>query len=522
MLVALVAFAFQTVHPLSPVLPPGVDPVLSQTVDRIAKLTEKGDFVGAKALLPLLPGRTVNIGWDDAAIPQASRFDFRNSRDSVLQEWQNRVPSATYKMSSASPDIRIVFDAAAQGANLVFSEDPKVARLTARLGLKEGAGQVDPATIHNEVSYVLGSYFGIAKLPLPGVVMSATESAAPGILQLSGAEASIATANISNCDEIRGAIARSVPILSGLPSLAEDTPPVVLGTVIQGAQVPYDFKVKNTGSRPLRIKIVPDCGCFATFPYKPIGPNETATAEVRMNTTEFSGVVNKTLYLLSNDPARPVQKVPFQITITPRYRMLPPPSIHVVDGDTLVATAYLFTPKDHPFSVTSAYAEGLPGEVTFSPWEGTMADPDHNEGPMPRKGYKFTLKMKNIPEGSQMGTSIVVATDDATFPRLSYPVFVQKGIIALPANVYLGEVGAAPRKVYSTLTRPGKPFKITKVVADSNHLTVSSEPAKSGDYTLTIAYDGKASKGDFHATVTVNTDDPKQPSLDISVAATVK
>jgi len=234
--------------------------------------------------------------------------------------------------------------------------------------------------------------------------------------------------------------------------------------------------------------------------------------------------MHHTLWLMTNDPAKPAQAVPVTIKVTPRYRMLPSRQVVIADQKgNMTYHAYLFYPPSHPLEVTSAESAGLPGKVTFEPWSGQMADPEMNEGPLPRKGYKFTLTLQGIPDGSQFGTNIAFGTDDPSFPQILYPVFVQKGIIAQPPTVFMGEVGTAPRRMAFLVTRRGKPFNIVGVTTDSKHLAASVQSTDiPGEYKVSVDFDGKAIAGDYRATVIVKTDDPAQREIDVQVTGTIR
>lgn len=527
MLIAIAAVALQTTVTLQPILSVGCSPEICKAVQTVAKLTESKDFNGAAAALRLLPSKEAKIAWDDAAAPQGSRFDFGQSRDSAISEWSGAIVVTQFTITKANPDIAVnlIPDG---GMTLEWSEDPAKPRLTVKIGVKNAGVPVDPAVIHNDVAYAIGTYLGVAKLPLPGLVMSGVDNATQ-LLPLNGIETSIAKNNVITCQRIAEQVGKSAPVSSALPAMEADPQPVKMDHVLQGTQIPLSFPIKNTGGGTLSFMVVPDCSCFSTRGSTSLAPQKSGAAEVRMNTTDFSGMVQgglvrHHLYLFSNDPTNPVREIPVEVTITPRFRIIPNREVRIADdnGD-LTYEAYLYAPPDHPLTVTSAESQGYPGTVEFEPWSGTMADPDLNEGPLPRKGYKFTLKVKNFPDGMQIGTNIMIATDDPTFPQIADQVIVQKGIIALPPNVFLAEIGKAPRKRSFFVTRRGKPFKILGAEADSERLKVSYEPTQTpGEFLVTVAYDGKAPKGDYHATVTITTDDPKQKTILVPVAGTVR
>jgi hypothetical protein len=319
-------------------------------------------------------------------------------------------------------------------------------------------------------------------------------------------------------------VQKSTVIAGDNPALAEDPPPIDMGSVLQGTKAPVDVILKNSGTGKLAYWLIPDCNCFSSkFSRGQIETNGSVKVPVEMDTTEFAGTLHKALFVFTNDATNPIRRIPITVAITPRYRMLPPKQTVVADSDEITFTAYLFTPKDHPLKVKQAEAEGLPGTVTFEPWEGVLADPDMNEDALPRKGYKFNLKVKAIPDGMHIGTSIRVTTNDPVFDEIVYQVFVQKGIIAMPPSLFMGEIGAAHRTMALVVSRPGKAFNVTGIEVDSTHISATFAPAKTvGEYRVTVTYDGKAASGDYRATILIKTDDPKQPVIQVPVAATVR
>jgi hypothetical protein len=522
-----VAIALLALHQspslFQPILSIGASPVLTKAVQDVAKLTSSGDFAGAKKSLRLLPDYEVKISWDESSIPKDSRFDFRAQQAQVFAEWIRSVPSARFTLVDKNPDLLVSF-VSGSGVNLKWSSEVAEARLTLKIGLSPNGVPIDPNGVHNAFSYGIGIYFGIAKLPIPALLMSAPDDPAPLPLRLSPLESSIANSNLKICSQIREQVQKSSVIRDGMPALATEPKPVDLGTVLQGTKADFEFHVPNSGSAPLVFRVIPDCTCFSVVPtVKLVQPNSSGKAILRMDTTQFAGSLHKTLYLFTNDSQNPVRAIPIDVRITPRYRMLPPRPVLIADEDGITLTAYLFTPKDHPLKIKQAQSEGLPGEVAFEPWQGDLADPDMNEGALPRTGYRFVLRLRDIPEGSQLGTNIVVTTDDPTFEQINYTLFVQRGILAMPANVFMGEIGASPRKMAFLVTRPGKPFKISAIEVDSSHLSATFEPTKTvGEYRVSVNYDGKAAQGDYRASVSVKTDDPKQPVIVVPVTATVR
>jgi hypothetical protein len=74
------------------------------------------------------------------------------------------------------------------------------------------------------------------------------------------------------------------------------------GRVIQGEQVSFGFKFKNSGDAMLLISSVSSsCGCaVASFPDKPMQPGEEGVITVRFDSRGRRGTQTKTVTLMAN------------------------------------------------------------------------------------------------------------------------------------------------------------------------------------------------------------------------------
>ena len=74
------------------------------------------------------------------------------------------------------------------------------------------------------------------------------------------------------------------------------------GTIIQGEKVSYSFVFKNTGNSDLLISSATgSCGCTVpTFPKEPVKAGEEAKIDVVFDSDGKSGLVEKTVTLVSN------------------------------------------------------------------------------------------------------------------------------------------------------------------------------------------------------------------------------
>jgi hypothetical protein len=74
------------------------------------------------------------------------------------------------------------------------------------------------------------------------------------------------------------------------------------GTVVEGPQITYDFKIRNDGKEPLVLSNVrASCGCTVpTWPKDPILPGKESVVSATYNTSGRPGHFTKTITIESN------------------------------------------------------------------------------------------------------------------------------------------------------------------------------------------------------------------------------
>jgi hypothetical protein len=94
--------------------------------------------------------------------------------------------------------------------------------------------------------------------------------------------------------------------LANAPVFKLETPSVDLGKINGSTQNDMEFKFKNEGKRDLIIRYVrPTCGCTAVQQGTQgagIKPGETSSIKASFNSGSYSGKVQKTIYVYTNDP----------------------------------------------------------------------------------------------------------------------------------------------------------------------------------------------------------------------------
>lgn len=80
------------------------------------------------------------------------------------------------------------------------------------------------------------------------------------------------------------------------------------GEVYQGESVRHVFRFKNSGDETLEIdKVRSSCGCTAVLvSEKSISADGQGEIQANFDSTRFRGAISKTIYVYSNDPAKPI------------------------------------------------------------------------------------------------------------------------------------------------------------------------------------------------------------------------
>lgn len=535
MFASLALLSFVAAPVMGPMLPPGLNPNFQSAVLAVEDKLAASDFEGAAKALRLLPKKEVVVLWDDSKVPAAQRAEFNLQRDKAIVEWEGLTHS-TIALGTKNPDIKFSFEPVLAdsptsgipaGAALFWSDAPGDARLETVIGLKRGipAEPIAPANVHNETAHALGAYFGLATSPFPGTLMGRTDVNYQQVSMLSSNEMSVSQKVVAVVDALREAVKERKALIPTRPKAFIDAKSLDLGDVLQGSPQAFEIQVTNSGNAPLAIRLQPDCGCITTTRYEEVAPGATYVVKGAYDTMLSVGQIRHTLLINTNDVDNPTLMVPFKITVRPSYRfLLPKGDVVLLPEEGTTVTAYLVVTDGADIVPKDAQVSGLQGDVTVEPWSGVLADPQMNEGDMPRKGYKFTVKLNGkMPVPGRAPITLWTTTTSEKFPQIQTNFFAQRGIVALPLELYMGDIGAAPRKFSLVVSGPAKAFKITKVSSDWPHLTFEAIPNSEGtQYRIMASYDGQGEKGPVHGTVTIETDDPKQPKILVPIKATVQ
>lgn len=526
---------------LGPMVPAGSHAEFQRACRDVQEAMERGDFASAERLQGTLPRLSFTLAWDSASIPAALRKGYADARDRAINTWTQGFPNCQIKVvewkkgGKPTPDLAITFvdslpqkadDPLPPGAVHFLSRDPDEPRVEAVIGLKRGAPSVpsDVVDVHNEVAYAVMQYYGVERSISFGNYSARSDVPVVALSRPSNAERSQVNENLRVVAALEAAIAKRQKTIAARPRIQVDSSTYEGGRHNQGDIVRFGIQITNLGNAPLQVRLVPDCTCVASLRVTILAPNETRIVPAQINLLEVVGDFNRSIVVYANDPDKTVTRVPIHFYSKPVYRLLPENDglVLMPDGGTTVKV-FLAIPEGVNLKALDARLDGVESDITFEPWSGSLADPGMNEGELPRRGYVFHVRMEDRLAPGRTRASFLVLTDHPVFKEIETVLSIQKGIVALPDDVRLGEISASPRRAVVLLSRPRKGFAIRKIETNSPFLKVEHEAVRDDwEYRLTIQFDGRSAPGPLRATITVHTDDPKQPVMTIPYSAMVR
>jgi hypothetical protein len=514
----------------APVIPPGLNKEFVSVCYAIENDLATGDFDGAQKLSDLLPKAQATVHYDDSGVSFSRRATFHGELNNVIDQVK---PLTTLVETSGKADIDISFakrvdpDPNApipRAAEVSFGlEQPRV---STRIALDRTANPtpVTQNNVHNEIAFAVAEYLGLEQRPGFGTFSSRSDE--PTILSVGfdPDDQQLAKLALDVSDQLRTLIADKQKVAPAAPVLDISETEV---DGVKGIQdLPLDIhglKVTNKGNADLLMYVLPDCSCLRPSYQTVLKPGESARILASVNTAVYhTGHMEHSLLVYSNDPVRPMITIPVKMYVEPLFRFAKSGSDVVpltekgADFDI-----YLAIVDQLNVHVLTASLIGVRGTVQMEPWKGVLPDDTDSQG-QTSKGYKFHIHVDPNGRYGQVRGSMMLGTDSESFREQNYDFTLQNGVVAEPSQLYFGTVPPEPRSFYFLVTDPSKSFNITAIDSDNPSFKFKSVPKGDHEYRINVDFDGHVEFGAFAATITIHTDNPKQPVIRVPVSGKVQ
>jgi len=255
------------------------------------------------------------------------------------------------------------------------------------------------------------------------------------------------------------------------PVLEFGEPVYDFGEHDNASDVEHSFAFRNTGSAPLQITHVRSgCGCTkAELSTNLVAPGASATLATRVCIKGLHGPKRTSIYVHSNDPAKPVYqllvtgKAVSDIEIEPRIVAM---NWHAGDNPPSARIA-VFNKSNTPLHITNAL-------ISASMFSASVAT--NEDG----RSYSVSVGLKTNQAAELCQTTLALFTDHPRYPRLEIPVSasLEPEIAALPSQIFFNP-GSEQQTRYIVLRSPReKEFKVTALESSTPTIPVSLQSVK--------------------------------------------
>lgn len=292
------------------------------------------------------------------------------------------------------------------------------------------------------------------------------------------------------------------------------------GDVYPGEPLRHDFKITNTGTEPLEIKVErTSCGCTAgILSATRFMPGGSGIVSVT-TTPVVPGVKQESAYLTTNDPTQKNVTLIIVMTVKKLWDWQPNPSFvfpteGILVGTEQSMTLYLKNEENQPFRVLSTKAN-YP-ELAVLVGDATDA------------GIPITVKVKAGTEKKVVHDQISILTDHPKSPTVRTTVFAKiNGYIkfdrtrAFFSKLKPGET----RTMDLTVSLPStfqKEWNVTNIISDTKTVTGRVKGKKeNGDVTIELTMRAPDQPGYHSGNIHLTTTLPEEPSASLPFSALV-
>jgi len=215
------------------------------------------------------------------------------------------------------------------------------------------------------------------------------------------------------------------PVFAEGPKLIADESAYNFGDVFQGEKVEKVFLFRNGGNAPLLIeRVKSSCGCTAALvSSSELAPGASGELRAIFDSARFSGDVQKSIYLYSNDPARPMVQFILSGSIRQEMTLTPP----LVDLGEMKAGSSkevrVMIANQGKEKIVLHGVEVQAPDLTAELSETTILP-----------GATVQLRLKSFPGGERkrLNGYLLIKTSSGRVPELRVPVY---GSVLTPAGV---------------------------------------------------------------------------------------
>jgi hypothetical protein len=292
------------------------------------------------------------------------------------------------------------------------------------------------------------------------------------------------------------------------------------GAVPKGEKIVHDFVIKNEGDADLQItNVQPACGCTVADFDKVIKPGATGKVHVIIDSSTFSGPISKGISVFTNDPDHPQIELTVHAKIEPYITVKPGFARYItVQGEAQEGSIAqtLWAPDGTSWDIT-----GVDSPLPYLTVTYREAKPEERLPDVKGKQWKVEMKLSNSAKVGPLSDYVTVHTNHPKQKIVQIPVsgFVRPVIAVTPPVADFGQIKLTEplKKALSVRNFATEPIKVTSI--DPNlpkGIQTQLESLEEGRiYQVRVILSPELPKGPFTGKLTLHTDSPKVPTIEV-------
>jgi hypothetical protein len=299
-----------------------------------------------------------------------------------------------------------------------------------------------------------------------------------------------------------------------------------VGTVPKGQKITHDFLIKNEGDSDLQItNVQPACGCTVAEFDKVIKAGATGKVHAVVDTTTFSGAISKGVSVFTNDPDHPQIELTIRAKIEPYISVKPGYARYItVQGEPQEGTIAqtLWAPDGTAWDIT-----GVDSPLPYLTVTYHEAKPEERLPDVKGKQWKVEMKLANNATVGPLAERVIVHTNHPKQQVVDIPVsgFVRPVIAVTPPTADFGKIELKEplKKALSVRNFATESIKVTGMDPSlPKGIETKLETLEEGRvYQVRVTVSPEVGKGPFHGKLTLHTDSPKMPTIEVELKGIV-
>jgi hypothetical protein len=322
------------------------------------------------------------------------------------------------------------------------------------------------------------------------------------------------------------ALAAPAPAPASQPKAVAVEPIKDAGSVAKGDKLSQDFEIRNDGNAVLQITdIRAACGCTVASYDHTVAPGKVGTVHVVVDTATLNGPVAKGVTVFTNDAANPQIELTVRAKVEPYIAVKPGFARYtIVRGEakegTIVQT--LFAPDGAPMDIVKVDSPWPYLEVSFRKAQEGERLPD-----VKIEQWRVETKLSSEAPVGPLAGYVTVHTNHPKQKVVEIPVsgFVRPVLAVTPPKADFGKIDVVKeplRRILDVKNFATEPIKVIGVETSGQGIEAKVEPLEEGrEYAVKLTVSSGMAKGPFHAKLTIHTDSPKSPVLEVELSGTV-